>query len=257
MMQSRVLSAVCCMILWTGCSVKENREACPCRLYLDFGNGFGGIAANADLAVFSENGFLHSDKIGADVEHDEYMVMVPRSGVRVNVCCGAEGYLGSEGSVAIPSGSGCPRVYMHSSYVDTGGDVACARVAMHKNHCVITVNVGESEFPYSLNVRGDIAGYDRTGQPSAGEFTCLVHPDSEGMCTVSVPRQIDRTLVLDVDDGTNVLKTFALGEYVAESGYDWNAENLEDITIGLDYSLSHITLKVDGWDKELQFNVEI
>jgi len=60
-----------------------------------------------------------------------------------------------------------------------------------------------------------------------------------------------------VDDGTDVLKTFALGEYVTASGYDWSAESLDDITIGLDYSLSHVTLKIEGWEKELHFDVEI
>lgn len=245
------------MILWPGCSVKENREECPCRLYIDFGEDCAGVSEYAELTVFSEDGFSYSAKVDASAFEEEYMVPVPRGGVRVNAYYGAEEFVRTDGAMIIPLGDDCPRIYMYSSYVDTSGDVAYADVAMHKNHCVITVHVEESEFPYSLNVRGNVAGYDSGGNPSGGEFSCLVRPDSEGMCMVSVPRQTDRTLVLDVDDGTDVLKTFALGEYVAASGYDWHAENLEDITIGLDYSLSHLTLKVEGWSKELHFDIEI
>ncbi len=256
-MRSRILSVACSMILWSGCSVKEARNACPCRLYLDFEEGSGDVAEYACLAVTSVDGFVYSDKVDAETFSEEYMVLVPRGGVRVNAYCGADDFVGKDGAMTIPLGTDCPRVYMYSSYVDTGGDIARAEVALRKNHCVITVHVGESEFPYSLNVRGDVAGYDYGGQPYTGEFACQLQPDSEGKCTVSVPRQTDRSLVLDVDDGTNVLKTFALGEYVAASGYDWKAENLEDITVGLDYSLSHVTLKVEGWSRELHFEVEI
>lgn len=237
--------------------MKEAREVCPCRLYMDFEDDRGEVAEYICLAVSSVNGFAYSDKVAAEAFADEYMVFVPRGGVRVNAYCGADDFVGKDGAMLIPLGADCPRVYMYSSYVDTGGDIARATVALRKNHCVITVHVEESEFPYSLNVRGDVAGYDSAGNPSGGEFSCLLYPDSEGKCIVSVPRQTDRSLVLDVDDGTNVLKTFALGEYVAASGYDWKSENLEDITVGLDYSLSHLTLKVEGWNRELHFDVEI
>lgn len=255
--RSRALSAVCCIILWPCCSVKENRDACPCRLYLDFAEGCGDVAEYACLTVCSEKGFAYSDKVGADGFAEEYMVLVPRGGVMVNAYYGADDFVGKDGGMIIPLGDDCPRVYMYSSYVSTGGDVARTEVSMRKNHCLITVHVEESEFPYSLNVRGDVAGYDSGGNPSGGEFSCMLYPDDGGKCMVSVPRQKDRSLVLDVDDGTDVLKTFALGEYVAASGYDWTAENLEDITIGLDYSLSQLTLKVEGWSKELHFDVEI
>ena len=96
-----------------------------------------------------------------------------------------------------------------------------------------------------------------TGDRQAGRFFFAMRPDDKGACSVSVPRQVDNSLRLDVDDGTDVLKTFALGEYVTASGYDWSAESLDDITIGLDYSLSHVTLKIEGWEKELHFDVEI
>ena len=63
--------------------------------------------------------------------------------------------------------------------------------------------------------------------------------------------------MLEVHDDTGTLKTFALGEYVAASGYDWQEENLRDITVSLDYSLTRVAISVAGWREEHVFNVVI
>jgi hypothetical protein len=57
--------------------------------------------------------------------------------------------------------------------------------------------------------------------------------------------------------GTSVLKTFALGEYIHASGYDWSAADLEDITVGIDYTRTKLIISVLGWDDVYEFDVVI
>ena len=82
-----------------------------------------------------------------------------------------------------------------------------------------------------------------------------MHTDAEGMCQLALPRQTDDSLVLEVHDDTGVLRAFALGEYVAASGYDWDADDLKDITISLDYALTRIVIEVGDWREEYYFDV--
>ncbi len=250
-------AVIFCILLWTGCSVKENRRECPCRLFLDFSETDAEEVPYADLHVLSSEGFHLVEHVGSGAFGEELVLHVPRRGARVNAYCGAEGYVYDDGRMEIPYGSECPHVHMHSSYVETDCEAAYEKVRVRKNYCLITVHVEEADFPYVLDVRGEICGYGVDGSPADGAFLFAMRPDGNGVCSVSVPRQVDNSLRLDVDDGTDVLKTFALGEYVTASGYDWSAESLGDITIGLDYSLSHVTLKIEGWEKELHFDVEI
>lgn len=256
-MLSRLPAVICGLLVSLGCSVKEDRSGCPCRLVLDFSETDTEAIPYADVYVCSYEGFRSVGRVESVAFGEEYVVYVSRGGVRLNVLYGAEGNVSDDGSLEIPSGYDCPRIYTYSSYVDTDHETAFERVKVRKNHCVITVHVGDRDFPYFLDVRGDVCGYGADGSPADGSFLYAMRPDGDGVCTVVVPRQKDRSLMLDVDDGTDVLKTFALGEYVAASGYDWDAENLEDITVSLDYSLSHIMLKIEGWEKELHFDVEI
>jgi hypothetical protein len=72
-----------------------------------------------------------------------------------------------------------------------------------------------------------------------------------------LPRQIDASLMLEVDDGKGGYKAFALGQYIVSSGYDWTAEDLEDITVTLDYALTEIRLVIGGWESVYEYEMEI
>ena len=250
-------AVIFCILLWTGCSVKENRRECPCRLFLDFSETDAEEVPYADLHVLSSEGFHLVEHVGSGAFGEELVLHVPRRGARVNAYCGAEGYVSEDGSMEIPYGSECPHVHMHSSYVETDCEAAFEKVRVRKNYCLITVHVEEADFPYILDVRGEICGYGVDGSPADGAFLFAMRPDGNGVCSVSVPRQVDNSLRLDVDDGTDVLKTFALGEYVTGSVFSWSGDCMGDITLGLDYSFSQFNFKIEGWEKELHFDVEI
>ena len=67
-----------------------------------------------------------------------------------------------------------------------------------------------------------------------------------------LPVQMDGSLRLNVMayDGT-LLRSFALGEYILQSGYDWNAEDLEDIRIEVD--IVHSSLLLYSSDKVTRY----
>jgi hypothetical protein len=46
-----------------------------------------------------------------------------------------------------------------------------------------------------------------------------------------------------------VVRTFALGSYIAASGYDWTAPDLEDLTLHVDISLTSVTVSTDLWSR--------
>ena len=72
---------------------------------------------------------------------------------------------------------------------------------------------------------------------------------------MKVPRQMDASLMLEVEDENGISKSFAIGEYIMASGYDWNAEDLSDITVTLDYYITGVTVLVQKWDDEFVFDL--
>ena len=61
---------------------------------------------------------------------------------------------------------------------------------------------------------------------------------------------------MDVYLGQELMRSFPIGDIIAQSGFDWEAEDLEDIDLTLDYSATQVTFTVNGWTHRLTFYYE-
>ena len=129
---------------------------------------------------------------------------------------------------------------------------------MRKNYCSMTLNVRRDvKSSFRLAICGNVKGYESDGSPAPGDFMVLLDSDGSDTFFVNLPRQLDESLLLEVDTGGKVVKKFPLGRYILESGYDWNAPDLEDMTVYMDYAHSRITISVEQWDKEYIFDITV
>lgn len=255
-MPSRLLICLISLVICAGCSVKEKRSLCPCRLVLDFSEVDTAVISSADVEVAAPDGLVFYDQIDSD-DYENYFVNIPRGEHRLCLWHGRGDCVAGEG-LKIPYGEDAPPVYIHSSVIDAECEQLSEIVRMRKNHCRITIIMkGEDYTPVEIALLGNVNGYAGDGCPSVGEFRCSSGLDSDGICSMVLPRQIDDSLIMELDDGTEVLKKFTLGGYIAESGYDWSAPDLEDITMELDFAVTHLTLVIQGWEKEYKFDVVI
>ena len=252
----KILPALLVIASWAGC-IKEDRAECPCRLILDFGEVDTSSVVSADIFMTSEDGFEFSDVV--DKKHfSDYMVTVPGRQVQLRVLVGAGQYLSHDMSVSIPYGEECPKLFRYESVVNTDCELVRENIRLRKNHCVLTVQVESGEdYPFNLTVKGKVDGYGSNLKPTVGEFSCQAVPDTSGRCIVVIPRQLDSSLALEVDDGTGSVKTFAVGESIVAGGYDWKAEDLDDVTVRLDYSLTEVALEILEWTEEYVHDVII
>ena len=252
-----MMTAVLSVIVAVSSCIKEDRSECPCRLVLDFSDIDTDVISAAAVSMTSADGFAYSEDVDRS-DFDEYMVTVPRTEIEVNIWAGAGHLLNDDMSVVIPYGEDCPRVFLHESVLMTDFELVEEKVILKKNHCVLTVQVEKGgDYPFDLTVKGRVDGYGSDFRPSVGEFSCRTQPDSLGRCVVVLPRQLDSSLMLEVDDGSESVKTFAIGESVVAGGYDWNAGNLDDVTVMLDYSLTEVTLEIEEWNDEKIYDVVI
>ena len=253
-----VVSAICCLLSCLSCSIKEDRGACPCRLVLDFSENDTVAVRSAELLLNSSEGFCLADTLYCDEFDEEYHALVPCGGLNVLSWYGGEGCVTFDDGLKIPYGDDCPEVYMSFFRIEVEGEESRREVCLRKNHCKATLYVkSEDSFPYNLIVRGGVDGYDTDGTPSKGKFMCELELREGMVGWVSLPRQLDDSLILEVWEGNTVLKIFTLGRYISAVGYDWTAENLEDLTLSLDYTHNVIGISIGEWDKEHQFDVAI
>lgn len=252
------LSLFLCILLSAGC-VKENREDCPCRLIVDLSDVDTSRISSVDVILSGSDGFVYQGHRSAESYPEDKVIFIPGTDVFMNVCYGDRGMMTSEG-LRIPEGKDCPPVYMCSALIEASGrEFVRKSVNMCKNHCVMTIFVEDTgdDSLSDMVVKGNVCGYDCVGNPLAGSFSCNPEVLDESSYMLVLPRQTDASLVLEVRDGSDVLKTFALGEYIKACGYDWVERDLKDMTVCIDYARTLISISVRGWDEVYEFDIVI
>lgn len=267
-----------------GCSVKEDRDLCPCTLVLEFPREDAERlqdGVTVCMRGYSDDGFSLCDTLlagqaasdgGPDTVSGKwsYSYVVPKGEVDLAVAYSADGLAGELNSsgrwIEIDEGRPCPSIWTCCEKVSARADRVTVPVRLHKNFCRIDIQVRDvdgEEFPFKLRVRGNVNGYGPDGKPARGAFLCDAErseTESAGSghgYAVTVPRQTDDSLTLEIVTGYGVAKSFAIGNYIAASGYDWTSADLKDICLEIDYARTVISFTIDKWTHSEQFEVVI
>lgn len=285
-----------------GCSVKEDRDLCPCTLVLEFPREDAERLQNGVTVCMrgcSDDGFSLCDTLlvgqaassgGPDTVSGKwsYSYVVPKGDIDLAVAYSADGLAGELNSsgrwIEIDEGRPCPSIWTCCEKVSARADRVTVSVRLHKNFCRIDIQVRDvdgEEFPFKLRVRGNVNGYGLDGKPARGAFLCDAErseTESAGSGTesdgddsgtasestgsgygyaVTVPRQTDDSMTLEIVTDDGVAKSFAIGNYIAASGYDWTSADLKDICLEIDYARTVISFTIDKWTHSEQFEVVI
>lgn len=244
------------LFLLLSCSVLEDRTVCPCQLQIDLtGILFSG---EVDL-ILSQDGGKWTESHTCSLPGTESVTLpVPRGSVSLlAVCPSSPSFLSGSAGFEIPPGEDCPRLLTGALTVDTRRDNAFCQPMVHKNYCIISLRLlteGEEPFPFQITLRGIVSGFRPTGEPREGLFYYTLPPfDDKGLSRVGIPRQRDASLRMDILFSDQVLRSFALGEILARQGYDWMAEDLEDIELELDFARTLLRLRTQLWEETLVY----
>lgn len=228
------------------CTVKEDRDLCPGVLVLETSL----VAEAVDSLCVSISGATELYDVVTAPFQDEY---------RYNVARGEMGLLVTStvtdsGTLTIGYGSECPKLWLWREVISFYGEKQIVIPDLHKRFCCLTLTAisSVSPYPYAIAVSGNVCGYSSDGSPVEGEFYVLKSLSSSMSCTICLPQQIDDSLMLDLMSEGGSVRSFAIGEYIAESGYDWSASDLSDLTLQIDFASTSLTLSYDNWSYVVQ-----
>ncbi len=258
--QSILLSLV--LLSVGSCSVREERSGCPCLLTLDFSaldvetlvrEGVEEVSWVVRTGDFSLRG-----RIPLDALPTEHVVEVPREEAVLTVLAGDEGLYDPAGSLWIPEGGDCPPFRAFHALIDATQPELVVPVQLHKRYARLEVILRDLvQEGNRFVLRGEFCGYGSELEPLPGPFSVPLEPDGGGACQVLLPAQRDGSLSLCVYRYGELDRVFSLGAYILDSGYDWWAEDLEDIHMEIDYVLGAIRFKIDQWSKTLYFTIAV
>ncbi len=253
------------------CSVKEDRELCPCYLNVSFTEGDREtVLDEVGLIGWREAGLFRDSILIRD--YDPYWVKAVRKGmVRLGAWRGVDLASARDHFVTISTGRQCDSLYAYHEEVDCTGEEAYAEVEFQKQFCTVYVSIRKSEAEmrdFSFLVEGNTCGFDLLDfQPVPGTFR--YEPSGEDVSdvvTFRIPRQSDDSMAFPVwhrnagEEGSLAggawqrLGVFPLGKYIVRTGYDWKADVLQDVYVVIDLVLGHVVISVDGWEDGVVFH---
>lgn len=237
-------------MLLVSCTIKEDRGECPCWLTVVLQEG---ERLSPDLVLRVWNPEPIVDETLHAVDYPEGVERtVPKGVVTLAAHSPLHRMAGSGSLLLIPDGQECDSLLTHRSVVECLGETARDTVHLRRQYATVFLTIENLEegmrYPYDLVVRSGVDGFDiLEGCPHAGPHSLPLAPLSEGEYAFRVPRQLDGSLTLDLYLEGDLIDSYPIGAHILKAGYDWDAVDLPDIRIGMDYGRSEPHIVIEPW----------
>lgn len=234
------------------CTVKEDRQPCPCWLDIDI----TGCAEHTREVYVSawEGDNIFSDRVSVADYPDAYEKTVDKAMVTTSAFCGLMYSTIQERRIIIPEGCQADQIRAHAALVDCTGESARDSVELYRQYATVHLSMKSQDgeaYPYDIEVRGDVCGLDYVSlTPVEGKFRFAPQANTDGVWMFRLPRQEtdSRATIAIFQDGVE-MDELPLYDWILRSGYSWLDRDLKDIYIGVDYALGKVYVTVQGWEQ--------
>ena len=239
------------------CSLKEDRDGCPCHLIIDLDNAVGN--GNADIFIFQDGEEVLADNVVPADYPEGYRCEVRRRPASVTVIQGLKENIIHEGRLVIKNGNDADRLFLYNETLQCGSETVMAAADLHKNWTTLEISLAAEAGEDSpagnvrIDISGGICGMDlRNGAPVRGDFQCIARLADSGFAVyaVNLPRQIssEDEILIAVSRNGKELFTCDISEAISRTGFDWSKPDLDDIRLRLDYISALFDVEIAEWE---------
>ena len=257
-MHPRVRKVILAIVLplLSACSVKENRDACPCYVNYNFDELISEGYRSALVSVSSDVSLYREDLDLLSVAGSGLDVPVPKTYVRSSVVLGLDRSYRSGDTLAVRENVEADAVYVWSDLRLCREEVVSLRPRPSKQYCKVDIIVTGvppgAEYPYDMQVRANCCGLDLFDLlPVEGKYSTVVRKNNTSSYSVRIPRQKESDIILDFLEKSGddePVGGIDLGNEMDKKGYDWTKESLDYIFVILDFVRMDFSLKIVEWD---------
>ena len=234
------------------CTVKEDRDICPCSLTVSFSDP--DASGPVELLGWDSETVFREQVLIEDCR-PEWTKSVRKGVFILSACKGAAGNSIPMGHIIrIPTNCQADSLYAYFEKVEATGDRAHVNVVFRKQFATVFLDIRQSDETMRkcrFQVEGNTCGFDVLDfSPIAGPFLFEPAPvTGETIVTFRIPRQADDSLTATVFPEDSPEARFPLGEYIRQLGYDWKSEDLQDIYLSIDLVRGVVDLRIADWEE--------
>lgn len=246
-----------------GCSVKEMREYCPCRVDFDMTGIIAGEMAGMfpgrtiEVALYDESGKkCYGRSFGTDTCASHYEEIVPRGRYTVSaVIVRKDSEEMNSERIAPHHGGQIDSLYGISAPLDATGEEAAAALEAYKQFATVSIKLLSAPGNTEIHLSAPSSSVFRQSLHATGDKLEISSEYDGGISSFRILRQDGYDLALNFINlltGERIA-SIDLGPRLKEIGYDFSAADLADIIIIADLDRGMASITVDGWQEELLF----
>lgn len=239
-------------LIFCSCTVLEERMPCPGRLTVDVSDLRDRQSdGNLRLDLFSVDGKWSVSRLIEIGTADTMVFIVPKMEYIVCASSGQRHTQFSNTGIALgAAGSQADSLFAFSDRLTVEGEETDYRGVFHKNFATVTIvsTIYGGFDGMDLTVRSPFGGLDyRRMEAVENTFNFKVVPGNGGSYSFRMYRQADTrmTLTIRTDEFDH---NIPVGEQLRQMGYDFNAPDMADVTIGIDIVSMTVTIAVKDWN---------
>lgn len=256
-MKSFTATILTVILVLGACSVREERAGCPCRLEIDL-TLFSEYTARAAVAIWN----------GADAWQEtipvseSYVRNIRKGEVFSSVWSGQREGQMSGPRLVMPPRAEPDSLRVFNTRLDCQEETFRIKAVPHKQFCRVTLRVIRDEgmpYPYQFYVESDCCGIDLQDlSPVTGDHVFPVREQPDGIFAFSLLRHRPASdIVLAIYDERKQADALPLGDWMRKAGYDWEAEDLSDISFTVDYARQRVGIALSDWQEGQILQLEI
>lgn len=243
------------------CSIKEDRDLCPCLLTVDLSGPLDPAITHPSLwndglllSFFRQSEQISYDALRYDEAEQYYRHDVEKGDVGVVGILGLHDGSLSGRTVCQAEGMQADPLYVSSFVVQCYGETAYTALTMRKQFTNVEITgLDKSDLDAVVTASGsslDVLDCKSLGGGFRYDLGCV----RDEVCTFRLPRQPDDNVQIMLYDKSGTLKDcIPLGRYMTACGYEWDALSLDDVSVNVDKITASVTVVVSDWSMSVEF----
>ena len=241
------------------CAVLEDRMPCPGKLTVDVSDLRGRQGTgNLRLDLFAVDGSWSASRLVEVSDADTLVFIVPKTEYTICASSGQRHTQFSNTGIALgAAGSQADSLFAFSDRLTVEGEATDYKGVFHKNFATVTIvsTINSGFNRMTLIAKSPFGGLDYRNMTAVENvFNCQLVPDRDGYYAFRMYRQADTRMRLAITDG-EFDHNVPVGEQLLQMGYDFNAPDMADVTIGIDIVSMTVTITVADWNLREVFSI--
>ncbi len=240
------------MIFMTACSIKEDREKCPCILTIDI-SGCHEWSDDLSLKGWKGSKSLFGMSASAKDFPGGISITVPKGAVSYFARSPLEHSRQEGRIVSIKEGNESDPLFAYRTSLVADNEEMYDKVVMHKQFANFNISFAHKD-GFEAGVDSVIISAQYSGlnledlSPVKGSFN-FVSAGSDGFFSIRIPRQEeDSAIEIDIMHDGEVLREIDLSSLLSEKGYSWKDEDLDDVWLDFDIGKSSVKVGFTEWE---------